>query len=896
VRVLVFLALTFSCFGASFSTANQPRVLAFEDRSREYVSHGPGYFLSVTSSEAMLNVRGHLLRMSVVGGNPESPLEALDRMPGKANYFLGSDVRASYDLYGAVRVRDVYCGIDLVFRANQERLEYDFEIGAGRDPARIKVDLEGADEIRIDSDGALILRAGAFEIRQPPPFAYQLLDGRKRPVRAAYRLDASHRVRFRMGPYDRNRPLVIDPQLVFENFFGGSGSSAAAVALDAHGNIYAAGSAQANAFVTKWSPDGSRLLYSTTLGGSGTDSATGLAVDGAGSVYVTGMTNSQDFPVTGNAFQKTPAGAPGSRNAFVSKLSPDGSQLVYSTLLGGGSEVTSRIAVDRAGQAVIAGGTNSATFPVSAGAFQSAPVAGCSIQSPFVELSGTAFVSKLAADGGSLVFSTLLGGSCATRAQAVAIDGNGNAWVGGRTDSPDFPVTQDAWQRNLGGDVYDGFLVRFDPGGALAYATYVGGPRYDTVTGVTFDQKGNVYLTGTSGGLSQPASPGAFQPQVSIACVIISIGPSVYQAVGSGFVLKLDPAAHTTLGLTYLGSPLCLFPSDIAVDASGAPWIAGPTSIYGSAPQTASPLQIGGSGFVSKFSADFTQLLFSTYFDAVSGIALDSAGLAYVAGVGQVDSATGKGQAYVAKIDPTPPAISLDAVQNAINPASPSSAQGIGPGELLRILGKNMGPAKATPGIINGGVLATTVAGVEVTFDGVAVPLLAVSATEIDLMAPFELAGKTATTVQVQYNGGKSNPVQVAVAGPIRFAGVVSGIPLQVLDVLNEDLTVNSASNPARAGSVMTLYVSGAGQTVPPSQDGQVNSFPPAAAPEPVQIGPLGANPNNPANVTITFAGAAPGLVAGIFQINFVAPQQSVTNLTLIMGQAVAQFDVFVGQ
>jgi len=182
--------------------------------------------------------------MSLAGANPDSSLEALDRMPGKANYLRASDVRASYDLYGRVRRRAVYAGIDLLFRGNQARLEYHFEIGAGRNPGRIKVDFEGADEIRIDPGGALILRAGAFEIRQPAPVAFQVVAGRKTPVRVAYQLDASHRVGFRIGSYDRTRPLVIDPQLVFDNSFGGSGSSSAAgIALDAQGNIYAAGRA-----------------------------------------------------------------------------------------------------------------------------------------------------------------------------------------------------------------------------------------------------------------------------------------------------------------------------------------------------------------------------------------------------------------------------------------------------------------------------------------------------------------------------------------------------------------------------------------------------------------------------------------------------------------------------
>jgi len=487
-----------------------------------------------------------------------------------------------------------------------------------------------------------------------------------------------------------------------------------------------------------------------------------------------------------------------------------------------------------------------------------------------------------------------LGGRCGTTALTAAYDANGNAWVAGNTDSRDFPVTKDALQATgTTGDI-DGFVARFSPSGALDYATYIAGPQFDTVSGLTFDAKGNLYLTGTSKGLTLSASAGAFQPKANATCVIFSFGPGVYQAVGNGFVLKLDPTAHTMLGLTYLGAPLCLDPANIAVDASGQPWIAGPLSIYGSSPQTASPLQIGANhGFVSKFSADLTQLLFSTYFDSVSDIAVDSSGLAHVTGKGTVDNA-GNSQAYIATIDSTPAAISLDGVLNAVKAGSPSNAQGITAGELLQITGKNMGPARNTPGVINGGLLASTVAGVQVTFDGVPVPLLSVSATEIDLIAPFELDGKSTTTIQVLYQNAKSNPVQVAIGSGISISGTPTGTQLQILGVYNSDLTVNSASNPAAAGSVMTLLVAGVGQSAPASQDGQINSFPLAATPFPAQVLLPFVDANNRGSLPVTYSGAAPQLVAGVYQINFIAPQQSLTNLTLTIGQAFGLFDVAV--
>ena len=192
------------------------------------------------------------------------------------------------------------------------------------------------------------------------------------------------------------------------------------------------------------------------------------------------------------------------------------------------------------------------------------------------------------------------------------------------------------------------------------------------------------------------SSPGAFQPQASASCPEFFIGPSEYYPQGNALILKLDPAAHSIQRLTYLGAPLCLSGSSIAVDSAGDPWISGTLNYAGSAPQTVSPFQIGiGQGFISKFSADFTQLLFSTYFDPVAGLALDSSGFAYVAG------ANAQNTAYIAKIDPTPPAISLENIASVVPIVISLNNRGIAPGEVIQILGKNMGPAAATPGVIN---------------------------------------------------------------------------------------------------------------------------------------------------------------------------------------------------
>ncbi len=242
MRVIACSLLTLSCFGASYTTASNPRVLAFEARKAEYVAQGAGYALSVTTGGAVLNLRGHAVGMSVAGASPRSSLEALDRMPGKANYLLGRGFRASYDLYGRVRWRGVNPGIDVVFQANREGLDYHLEIGAGRDPGVVRLVFGGIDGIRIGRNGELVLDAGAERIRQARPVAWQTAAGQRQLVEASYAIDEANHVGFHMGAYNHALPLVIGSQLVFDTPFGGSGVSyAAGMARDAQGNLYITG-------------------------------------------------------------------------------------------------------------------------------------------------------------------------------------------------------------------------------------------------------------------------------------------------------------------------------------------------------------------------------------------------------------------------------------------------------------------------------------------------------------------------------------------------------------------------------------------------------------------------------------------------------------------------------
>lgn len=701
-------------------------------------------------------------------------------------------------------------------------------------------------------------------------------------------------------------PLFSAPpsSLVFENTFGsGFLTQPTASAPDSQGNVYGAGFQQVSAqpptqvaFVGKWDANGNQL-YFVTFGGSGSTEATGIAVDGSGNAYVTGFTTSSNFPVSAAASQKTLQAAV---NTFITKFSPDGSQMLYSTLLGGTALAeASGIAVDSSGDAVVVGQTPgyadlpeqtpAGNFPVTSNAFQSAPVSGCSRSFPYIDVntSGSGFVTKIAPDGGSLLYSTLLGGSCATGAQAVALDSAGNIWVTGHTQSLDFPVTSDAIQSQLNsGDSYAGFLAQFTPAGALAYASYIGGSSYEAITGIGVDSANNIYLAGIGTGPSQPIAT-AFQPNVGTGCVVFGLGLPTLTAAGPVFVAKLAPGATAVSAQSYYGGG-CVSSVALAVDSSGAPWIAGSLLDGPNTPlPTASPIEIGiGEGFVAKLSADFTQLLYGTYFDSTGGLALNGSGLAYVAGVGPPNS-SGAQSAFLAEIDPTPPAVSLDQVlSTGVVPLSPPTSLSIAPGEVLRLIGKNLGPAAMTQGIVNNsGFVDTSVAGVQVTIGGTPAPLLSVSAGEIDCVAPFELTGKGTTTIQVTYNGTPSNSVLIGQAAQ----------SIEVLGIYNDpDFSANSASSPAPPGSTITLYIAGVGQTNPAMQDGQVVEPPYASPGVPIQV----EYPNGPggvlANAQITYAGAAPGLIAGILQVNFVAPLQAPsTTLFLQVENSSINFPVY---
>ncbi|HEX4640263.1 MAG TPA: SBBP repeat-containing protein, partial [Chthoniobacterales bacterium] len=522
---------------AQLSEAYGKLPLSFEanagqtDPRVKFLSRGSGYSLFLTNNEAVLALTkkdagaeqkstSAILRMKLVGAKSLPGVSGQNELPGKANYFTGSDPkkwRTDLPTYAKVRYEQVYPGIDLIYYGNQRQLEYDFTVAPGADPDRIQLGFAGAQKIRVDARGDLMVETTGGSVRWQKPVVYQESDGERKMVEGKYLLRRGHQVSFEVAAYDTTKPLIIDPTLVYSTYLGGSNvDQGNAIAVDSSGNAYVTGVTLSvdlptttgafqttymganDVFVTKLNPTGSGLLYSTYLGGGGGDSGNGIAVDTAGNAFVTGFTTSTDFPTTTGAFQTVKGAA---QDAFIAKLDPTGSALVYSSYLGGNStESGNGIAVDSLGNAYVTGITGSLNFPTTVGAFQTSRT-GVS----------DAFVSKLDLTGTTLVYSTYLGGSNTDQGNAIAVDSSGNAYVTGNTFSLDFPTTFGAFQTAKGAG-QDAFITKLDPtGSALVYSTYLGGSVDDVGFGIAVDALSDAYVTGFTTSTDFPTTTGAFQ-------------------------------------------------------------------------------------------------------------------------------------------------------------------------------------------------------------------------------------------------------------------------------------------------------------------------------------------------------------------------------------------------
>ena len=506
----------------------------------KFLTRGSGYTLFLTPSEAVLVLRapdampaaGQALvstaevRMHLAGATAQPRVAGVEKLPGIVNYFLGNDPaqwHADIPTYAEVVYQGVYPGIDLIHHGTQGRLEYDFVVGPGAEPGAIRVEFQGADGIVVDAHGDLVLHTAVGDLRQRKPAIYQDVNGVRRAIAGDYVVLGPRRVGFQVAAYDRSRPLIIDPVLLYSTYLGGSGFEVCYdVAIDATGNAYVAGSTtltdfptttgavqtasggSADAIVAKVDPTGSGLIYSTYLGGAAADEGYGIAVDGAGNAYVTGYTSSTNFPTTAGAFRTSFSG---NIDAFVTKVNANGSTLAYSTYLGGsGYERAPGIAVDAAGNAYVTGFTDSANFPTTPGAIQTNFAGSANPDAAY-----DAFVTKLNPMGSGLIYSTYLGGGVVDVGYEIAIDADGNAYVTGYTASSNFPTTTGAFQTVQSGYA-DAFVTKVNPGGTgLLYSTFLGGGNNDLGYGIAVNAAGHILVAGRTASTNFPTTAGALQ-------------------------------------------------------------------------------------------------------------------------------------------------------------------------------------------------------------------------------------------------------------------------------------------------------------------------------------------------------------------------------------------------
>jgi len=682
------------------------------DGNVKFVARGHGYSLFLTSKEAILALRNTppasnrsksaasqpvtepvkaagteaaVIHMELAAANPSPRIGGAEELPGKVNYFIGNDPskwRTNIPTYAKVKYEDVYPGVNLVYYGNQGQLEYDFVVAPRVDPGIIQLRFDGVQKLSMAHDGDLILDTSHGEVCFRKPVVYQLIGGAKKEVAGSYLLASNNTATFQIGDYDRSQPLVIDPVALYSTYLGGNYvDQAFGIAVDSAGNAYVTGITSSsnfptknpiqgtlagsdNAFVSKINPSGSAFVYSTYLGGGLADEGMAIAVDSSGNAYVTGDTQSRDFPLK-NPFQATRKDYD---TTFVSKLDPTGSALVYSTFLGGsgsGGDFGTGIAVDGSGNAYVTGQTSSTDFP-TANALQATLIG-----------STNGFVTKLNPTGSTLVYSTFLGGSTADYASGIAVDSSGSAYVTGNASSKNFP-TLNALQGSLKGS-NNAFISKINPAGsAFVYSTYLGGSRFDYGAAIAVDASGNAIITGSTNSTDFPTL-NAFQPTLK-------------GGISNALVSKINPSGTALVYSTYLGGSGPDYGHGIAVDASGNAYVIGEAGWVDF--PTLNPLTpLNGGAFVTQFSSTGS-LVYSTRFGGTSGnssigpdygraIAIDSQGNAYVTGYTNtgdfwaVNSLqpffNGRREAFVAKLFPgTPSSSTSTTLVSSLNPSGTS--------------------------------------------------------------------------------------------------------------------------------------------------------------------------------------------------------------------------------
>lgn len=645
------------------------------DGEVKFLSRGSGYTLFLTPTEAVLSLQNGsknkpgVLRMKLAGANVNPVVTGRNQLSGKVNYLRGQDRdQTNVSTYRQVYYEAVYPGVDVVYYGNQRQLEYDFIVEPQANPETIRLAFTGARSLKIDRNGDLLLETAAGLVRQKRPVAYQEIDGQQVTVTANYVVKNRRQVGFELGAYDPSRPLVIDPVIDYSTYLGGTGADEGNdIAVDNQGNIYVTGvtssvnfppknpikpicqpcqSGAPEAFVTKIDPDESgeaSLVFSTFWGSNvhGSTEGRGIAVDADHNVYVVGTTHSVNFPTTPNALQPNyqPFTMP---NSFLTKFNSQGSSLHYSSyLMGNNVDEASDVAVDANNNIYVAGATGSTNFPLM-NAYQPYNFGGW--DGFLMKLNWTQPGPGMPPNHGlyTLAYSTYFGGYSSDQATNLALDGAGNAYITGTTQSRDlagtsywdgFPV-RNGFQTNHGGGT-DAFVMKFDPTQtgdlSLLYSSYLGGTHQENAAnrlgGIAVDSEGKAYVTGTTNS--------------ALTFPLFAAYDSVLSGPYDTFVTKVDPdqvGSSSLIYSTFLGGNGNDWGHDIAVSLDGRAFVVGMTESNDFVPtECAFPKGPSVDGFIIVLNSAGSGLEFMTYLggnagDAINAIAVDASSIAHVTG------------------------------------------------------------------------------------------------------------------------------------------------------------------------------------------------------------------------------------------------------------------------
>jgi hypothetical protein len=703
---LRFLLVAFAAANAFGAAAPDFRNLpiAFEPNRGQFA---PGAQFGARSGGALVEITGHAVQFQLGGepirmtwkrGRASTVTSGMDRLPGPAIYFVGNDSTlwaSGIPTYKKVLIPKIYKGVDLVVYGTNAQLEYDLNLAPGANLQDIILQFSGIQRMTISKEGNLILQDGDASLVQHQPHAYQLIGDRKTPVRAKYVLRGRFAVGFELADYDRSKPVTIDPELSFSTLFGGGGSDVVqGITVGPGGNVYLVGTTsslnfpvagayentnsngQDHIFVTKLDPTGSTVLFSTYLGGSGTESGNAIALDTSEAVYIAGSTTSSDYPTTLGAVRQGDT-AHGFSDVAITKLSSSGSSLLFSAVIGGSeNEQAAGIAVDAAGESFVTGTTRSFDFPVTNGARNDLP-----------QMNGQAantkvFVMKLSPSADALRYSAVIGGTSAESASGIALDSTGTAYIAGTTSSRDFPVTANAFQQSFKPEIPQsgasgfstGYIFKLaNDGSGPLFSTYLGGAGDDSIRGISLDFEGGVYVTGVTTSSDFPTVTGSYFSAINGASNAVfvtklktDLSEPIYSSLFGG-------NRNSVGGIAVNSNKEAVITGGI--DMNLPVTVGAPQTIPGSGPFTPAGAPQLGNAFVVKMKSDGTGIVLATYLGGAGAvgkaIAIDANTGIYVAGAADATFpvTTGSfrtispGQIFIAKItDPSPCVYSLQPV------------------------------------------------------------------------------------------------------------------------------------------------------------------------------------------------------------------------------------------